>query len=72
MRQESNSTLQVRGMTCGACVRHVKQALAQVNGVKEVEVQLPEGRVMVTHNSKEATVAVLIAALAQAGYAAEA
>ncbi|SHJ45158.1 heavy-metal-associated domain-containing protein [Tepidibacter formicigenes] len=30
----------IEGMSCGNCVKHVKEALKEIDGVKEVEVNL--------------------------------
>jgi copper chaperone CopZ len=38
--QEQTVTLQIEGMTCGACIKVVRAALQKVNGVKAVEVQV--------------------------------
>ena len=57
--------LQVEGMTCGSCVRHVNAALAPVAGVAEVEVDLAAGRVRV---AGDADLQALLAALQDAGY----
>jgi len=59
MTSKQDTTLEVRGMTCGACVRHVKQALTDVDGVEGVEVQLRQGRVVITHEPSAAPVALL-------------
>jgi len=40
--------LQVEGMRCGSCVKHVTQALQPLPGVSRVEVDLPSGRVRVS------------------------
>ncbi|HBS78340.1 MAG TPA: copper-binding protein, partial [Pseudomonas sp.] len=64
-----NSTqLQVQGMTCGACVRHVTQALSTIAGVEAVEVDLHSGRVRIDGDVENAA---LIAALNGAGYPAQ-
>ena len=39
--------LPVRGMTCGNCVRHVREALEKVEGVDSAEVELQPGRARV-------------------------
>ncbi|HBO6301729.1 heavy-metal-associated domain-containing protein [Pseudomonas nitroreducens] len=57
--------LQVEGMSCASCVRHVNAALAPVAGVTEVAVDLAAGRVRV---SGEADTQALIGALQDAGY----
>lgn len=61
----STIDLQVQGMTCGACVRHVIQALTPVVGVTDVAVDLGAGRARVEGDADHAA---LIAALVEAGY----
>ncbi|UOR11150.1 copper chaperone CopZ [Halobacillus amylolyticus] len=43
------TTLQVKGMTCGHCEAAVKGALQEVNGVKDVNVDLTTGKVDVSY-----------------------
>jgi copper chaperone CopZ len=62
--------LDVSGMTCNNCVRHVREALEQVAGVGEVQVDLASGRVTVKHQGETAP-ASLIAAVDDAGYEAK-
>ncbi|MCB9687964.1 MAG: heavy-metal-associated domain-containing protein [Alphaproteobacteria bacterium] len=59
--------LDVKGMTCGSCIRHIQSALAPL-GVERAEVDLRQGRVTVQHDDRAAPVALLIAAIQQAGY----
>lgn len=66
MATTQKTTLDVEGMTCHSCVRHVQGALRELDGVRSVEVQLREGKVLVEHEGAE-TVA-LIEALRDAGY----
>ncbi|MBF7731714.1 heavy-metal-associated domain-containing protein [Pseudomonas sp. N040] len=64
--------LNVQGMSCGSCVKHINAALAALAalaGVDAVEVDLPAGRVRVTGNAEAA---LLIATLDDAGYPAQA
>lgn len=68
---ESGETLlQVEGMTCHGCVRHVDHALRIIDGVADVDVQLRAGRVRVRRDVRAAPLDVLIAALREAGYSA--
>ncbi len=60
--------LEIRGMTCGRCVRHVSDALRSVSGVTEVRVDLAKGAAHVEHEGGAASVAQLIAAVEEAGY----
>jgi copper chaperone len=62
--------LDVSGMTCNNCVRHVREALEQVTGVGEVQVDLGAGRATVKHQG-EVALASLIAAVDDAGYEAK-
>jgi copper chaperone len=62
--------LEVQGMTCGACVSHVTQALKPIVGVSDVHVDLQAGQVRV-NGPLEAGAASLISALAAAGYPAK-
>lgn len=62
--------LEVSGMTCNNCVRHVREALEQVTGVGEVEVDLAAGRATVKHGGAT-ELASLIAAVDDAGYEAK-
>lgn len=60
--------LDVQGMTCGSCVRHVTVALEDIDGVDKVDVKLRDRTVTVQHDLVEAPVATLIEALREAGY----
>ena len=60
--------LQVQGMNCGSCVKHVTEALRPVEGVSDVAVDLQAGRVKVSGDSDSHA---LLAALENAGYPAQ-
>ena len=62
----TTTKLEVKGMTCGNCVRHVTDALREVTGVSRVDVDLVAGRATVEHEGVE--LAKLVAALDDAGY----
>lgn len=62
--------LEVQGMSCGSCVKHVTQALKPLEGVSDVAVDLPSGHVRVS-GALEAGAQSLISALAAAGYPAK-
>lgn len=61
------TVLNVDGMTCPSCIRHISVALREVDGVDEVEVKLREGKVAVKHAAGVKLVS-LISALREAGY----
>jgi copper chaperone len=68
MMTKNQTVLAVQGMTCPSCVRHIDEALKDVDGVLSVEVQLREGKVLVQHDPGSAPVAALVNALKDAGY----
>ncbi|MCA1023455.1 copper ion binding protein [Halobacillus litoralis] len=42
--------MQVKGMTCDHCKKAVEGALTGLSGVKQADVNLESGKVLVTHN----------------------
>jgi copper chaperone len=64
---QRKTVLNVLGMSCGSCVRHVTASLAAVAGVSKVDVQLRSGTVVIEHDV-EATPQHLVDALRGAGY----
>lgn len=67
---ENQTVLDVSGMTCNHCVKHVREALENVEGVAAVQVDLEAGRAIVKHDGS-AALASLIAAVDDAGYEAK-
>jgi copper chaperone len=67
MSNDKETLLDVQGMSCPSCIRHITEALNDVEGVCDVDVRLAEGRVMVKHEGK-AGVDGLVEALRDAGY----
>ena len=68
MGSTKETILSVDGMTCGSCVRHVEEALREIEGVGAIEVALKDGKVRVEHDPARATIDRLTAALGEAGY----
>lgn len=62
--------LEVQGMSCGSCVKHVTQALKPLPGVSGVDVDLHAGRVRVHGDLAQGSDA-LVSALEAAGYPAQ-
>ena len=60
---------QVSGMTCGHCEMSVREEVAQIAGVGQIEVSAGTGRLVVTADQPLADEAVL-AAVGEAGYSA--
>ena len=67
--QMSEINLNVSGMTCGSCVKHVTSALKVLDGVGDVNVDLAAGKVKVTRATDKTD--DLIAALIEDGYPAQ-
>ena len=59
--------LTVDGMMCGHCQAHVQKALAAVNGVQEVKVNLEQKQAVVSMDA-EVPDQALMDAVTQAGY----
>lgn len=64
----SDTILDVQGMTCMSCIRHVNNALRELDGVDHVDVKLRDGTVIVRHDAAQAPISSLIDALREAGY----
>lgn len=65
-------TLNISGMACGGCAASVKAALEAENGVSSAEVSLENAEAVVTFDPASASGVTLCAAIARAGYHAEA
>jgi len=64
-----NITLEVKGMTCGNCVKHVREALLAIAGVQTADVNLETGTAVVSgDNISDAS---LIEAISDQGYEAQ-
>ncbi len=59
--------INIEGMNCGNCVRHVERALKEVPGVEDVQVDL-RGRNAVVDTNGAVTDALLKEAVDDAGY----
>jgi copper chaperone CopZ len=63
-----NIDLKISGMTCQNCVRHVTEAIAEVSGVKSVDVSLESALAKVSSDF-DLDRGALKAAIQEAGYA---
>ena len=61
-------TVSVGGMTCAACVRRVENALKEVAGVTEANVNLATSRATVTHSANWGGLTALEEAITEHGY----
>ncbi len=64
----AKATLEVEGMTCASCVMRVEKALADLDGVDAVDVNLATERVTVTYNPEQTRFAEMARAVDAAGY----
>ena len=68
MKNEQDTVLEVQGMSCPSCIRHVSSALIELGGVGGVEVKLRDGIVIVKHDADQTPVASMIEKLEIEGY----
>jgi copper ion binding protein len=61
------TTLKIEGMSCDHCVKHVKEALETIDGVKSAKVSLKDKSAEVDHGDGVKP-DVLKAAVSEAGY----
>ena len=66
----NTTTLDVQGMTCQNCVRHVREALERVPGVRSADVNLESGSAVV-HHDQTIDPQTFIAAIEEEGYEAK-
>jgi copper ion binding protein len=59
--------INIEGMSCGHCVKHVENALVEVNGVEKVEVSLAD-KYAIVELKQDVEDSVLKAAVEEAGY----
>ena len=60
--------LDVMGMSCPSCVRHINAALAGVEGVGNVDVRLRDGKVLIEYDPAIVSVGTMVEVLREAGY----
>ena len=62
------ASIHASSMVCGSCAKNVKDAVTQVEGVKEVNVDLKEKIVQVRYISEKTNLEALEKAINSAGY----
>lgn len=62
--------LQISGMTCDGCIKAVKEALLEVDGVDTVEIDLESGTADVQMSSADISIDQLAMSVKLAGYGA--
>lgn len=63
-----NITLNVGGMSCGHCVKAVEGSVGDLDGVKEVNVNLEAGEVAVAYEPGKVSVEQIKEAIDEQGY----
>lgn len=63
-----NVTLNVKGMSCGHCVKSVEGSVGALDGVNEVKVNLDAGQVEVSFDNGKVTVDKIKEAIDDQGY----
>ena len=61
-------TLNVKGMSCGHCVKAVEGSLGELEGVKQVSVKLEEAMVDVTYNESQVSLDTIKETIEEQGY----
>ncbi|MEK7848343.1 MAG: heavy metal translocating P-type ATPase, partial [Chloroflexota bacterium] len=67
-QQKTRVVIPVTGMTCASCVAHVTQALEEVSGVSQVQVNLASGRASVEYDPARAALPDMERAIRDIGY----
>jgi copper chaperone len=62
------TTLRINGMTCGGCVRSVKNVLEGIQGVSSADVSLEKAQATVTFDPMQADLNKMKEAVSDAGY----
>ncbi|WP_449620398.1 copper chaperone CopZ [Robertmurraya sp. Marseille-Q9965] len=63
-----NVILNVKGMSCGHCVKAVEGSVGELKGVNSVKVNLEEGTVAIDFNSAEVTLDQIKETIDDQGY----
>lgn len=63
-----NTTLQVKGMSCGHCVKAIEGSVGALNGVETVKVDLGAGSVALTFNPTLVTLEQIKETIDDQGY----
>ena len=61
-------TLNIKGMTCGGCVKSVTNVLQQLSGVSSVNVSLEQNNATISYDPAKVKPAQFISAIEEAGY----
>ncbi|WHX48367.1 copper chaperone CopZ [Paenibacillus woosongensis] len=62
------TTLHVKGMSCGHCINSIEDNVGKMNGVESVKVNLNEGTVAVSFDPKAVSLKEIKAVIDEQGY----
>ncbi len=62
------TALDIEGMTCQNCADKISASLSDLDGIKEVDVRLGEGKAYVKYNAAAVTVPAMEASITKLGY----
>lgn len=63
-----NVTINVKGMSCGHCVRAIEGSVGELSGVKQVSVKLDEALMEVAFNEAQVSVEKIKETIEDQGY----
>ena len=63
-----NVVLNVKGMSCGHCVKAVENSVGELQGINEVKVDLGAAQVTVAFDASQVTVDAIKEAIEEQGY----
>ncbi|MBM7607297.1 copper chaperone [Lysinibacillus composti] len=63
-----NATLNVKGMSCGHCVKSIEGSVGSLDGVEQVKVDLGSGKVNVEFNDEKVTLEKIKETIDDQGY----
>jgi len=66
----TKTTLRSDDLSCPSCVPKIEKALTALPGVKTADVRFSTGRILVEHDTEQAPVSALVAAISKTGYTA--
>lgn len=62
------TTLDVKGMSCGSCVNTIEKSVGELGGVELVKVLLSEGKVDVSYNESTVDLNAIKNVIEESGY----
>ncbi|KAJ1920717.1 Cu(2+)-transporting P-type ATPase [Mycoemilia scoparia] len=62
------AVIEIRGMTCQSCVKSIKSALSEVNGIETVDVSLEDEKASVRFNPSVTPLAKIVEAIEDCGF----